>query len=483
MKNLSMTKYIDKTKCVFEIEPLTRVKVKENVTNNEKSALQIIAILTGSFVAFTSGLLYAWPSPFLLKITQDKVNYNISENEASYFTITHAAGMLILPIFLVSISQIIGRKTILNLSTVPYIISFILKAFCTNIWLLYLARFLAGAGDAIVFAALPVYIGEISTPKIRGIWGNSFIIAVFLGQCGMNIIGSYCNVQLTSYIGLAIPVLFLIIFSFMPESPYYLIMRNRLEDAKSSLRWLRCKEDVESEFTVMKVSVEKQSQECGSWKDLISIKANRKALTAGVFLRISQLLTGVYVFAAYTQFIFAKAGGNISPQMSAIIYTGVTVLMYSCAAYLSNKMGRRKAYMISIFLAGIVVLSEATYFYLDTVHTEINLESWKWYPLVGMLLFVVVSSFGVGIIPTLMLGELFATSIKSKGISVLTCTFAGSIIITNNIFYYLNSATGLYGPFYLFGFCNIVFTFIAYYVVPETKGKTLDEIQQILNDM
>ncbi|XP_028146986.1 facilitated trehalose transporter Tret1 isoform X2 [Diabrotica virgifera virgifera] len=442
---------------------------------------QIVAILIGSFVAFTSGLLYAWPSPFLLKITQDKVHYNISENEASYFTIVHAAGMLTLPILLVSIAQIIGRKTLLNLSTIPYITSFVLKAVCTNIWLLYLARFLAGAGDAIVFAALPVYIGEIATPKIRGIWGNSFIIAVFLGQCGMNIIGSYCNVQVTSYIGLAIPVIFLIIFSFMPESPYYLIMRNRQEEAKSSLRWLRCKEDVESEFENMKSSVEKQ--ESGSWGDLLRIKANRKALTAGVFLRISQLLTGVYVFAAYTQFIFAKAGGNISPQMSAIIYTGVTVIMYSCAAYLSNKMGRRQAYMISIFLAGLVVLSEATYFYLDTVHPEINLESYKWYPLVGMILFVVVSSFGVGIIPTLMLGELFATSIKPKGISVLTCTFAASIMITNNIFYYLNSATGLYGPFYLFGFCNIVFTFIAYFVVPETKGKTLDEIQQFLNDM
>ncbi|XP_056630172.1 facilitated trehalose transporter Tret1-like [Diorhabda sublineata] len=463
-------------------EPKMVVAVSEEA-EKEKSWPQVIAILTASLVGFTSGYLYAWPSPFLLKISQDNVTYNISEEQASYFAVCHSLGMLVLPILISPVVNIFGRKKTLLIAELPMVTSLLMKAFVTDVWLLYLARFLAGSADAIVFAGLPVYIGEVSTPKVRGIWGNSFIIAVFTGQFIINVVGSYCSVADTSYIGLVIPVLFPFLFYFVPESPYYLIMRGKEEEARQSLRFLRGKQHVQVELDALITSVKEEMQLKGSWADLIKIKANRKALIAGLFLRTSQLLTGVYVFMSYTQFIFEKAGGSISYQTSAIIYTGLTVFMYLCSAYASKLIGRRKAYMSSLLLAGIIVLSEAVYFYIDSVYTYIDLEPIKWFPLVGMLSFVVVSSFGVGIIPTLMLGELFATSVKSKGISLLTVAFAANIIITNNIFYYFNSYTGLYGPFFLFGACNMLFTVLAYFIVPETKGKTLEEIQETLKNM
>lgn len=221
-------------------------------------------------------------------------------------------------------------------------------------------------------------------------------------------------------------------------------------------------------------------KESGTWKDLVTVKANRKALVALLFLRTSQTFTGIYVFAAYTQFIFEKAGGNFSAQTSAILYTGLTFLMYSISSSFSDKLGRRVAFITSMFLASIVVFAEATYFLIDIKYKSVDLSDLQWFPLAGMLTFVIVSSFGVGIIPTLMYSELFSASVKAQGISAATVAFSLISILVNNIFYYFNAATGLYGPFFLFGCSNVLSTAIAYFLIPETKGKTLEEIQQML---
>uniref|UniRef100_A0A6P7FJF8 Facilitated trehalose transporter Tret1-like isoform X3 n=1 Tax=Diabrotica virgifera virgifera TaxID=50390 RepID=A0A6P7FJF8_DIAVI len=181
MKDQNMAKDIDKTISVFELEPLTHVKVKEIVPNKEKSALQIIAILTGSLGGFTCGMLLAWPSPFLLKIVEDKINYNITEQQASFFTVLEIVGVVVLTPLLIPLVNRIGTKKAIILSSIPHIAVWLIKAFVTNLYGLYGARLLVGCGDALVLSCLPVYIGEIATPKIRGLWGNAFSCFIFTG--------------------------------------------------------------------------------------------------------------------------------------------------------------------------------------------------------------------------------------------------------------------------------------------------------------
>nr|XP_023028009.1 facilitated trehalose transporter Tret1-like [Leptinotarsa decemlineata] len=451
--------------------------------NGGKDWPQILAVLIACMSSLTSGLFAAWPSPFIVKITQDMENYDISEDQASYFTIWINVGIVVLSAFftIFRIPDMIGRKRTLMLTAIPHGSSWLMKAFSTNLYILNLARFTAGLGDAILFASLPAYIGEITTPRIRGVWGNGLICSLFLGQFLMNVIGAYCSVQQTSFICLTIPVIFLVLFSLMPESPYFYAMKGREEEAKIALQRLRGTDAVEEELTDLNSAVRRQMSETGTWKDLIMLRSNRKALTAALFLRVSQVLVGVYVFASYTQFIFQKAGGNLSSEMSSIIYVGLSFVLFSIGAYFSDKFGRRKSYTISSGLSSIVLLSEAVYFYIESNHPELNIDNIQWFPLAGMIIFIVFTSFGVAIIPTLMLGELFSASIKSKAVGVVTTLFGLFVFFANYIFYFINSYTGLYGPFLLFGCCSLVSCIFTNYLVPETKGKSLEEIQQILN--
>ncbi|CAH1995564.1 unnamed protein product [Acanthoscelides obtectus] len=124
----------------------------------EKTSHQIIAIVVSCLSAFTTGIMFSWTSPFLVKITKDKLNYNITEDQASYFAVIPPASMVVAAIFCTRLSDIIGRKYTIMLTALPYTTFWILTAFFTNIYVLYAARMIAGFGDAIVFTSVPMYI-------------------------------------------------------------------------------------------------------------------------------------------------------------------------------------------------------------------------------------------------------------------------------------------------------------------------------------
>ncbi|CAG9838663.1 unnamed protein product [Diabrotica balteata] len=449
----------------------------------EKTWYQIAVISAISLVALSCGISFAWPSPFLVKLVNDNEHYNITEEEASYFTVISTVAVIILPVFLSMIVNQIGRKRLLLLSSLPYVITYVLEAFSTNIWLFYLARLINGIGDTIAYTCLVVYIGEISSPQVRGTWGNAIVWAGFLGQFVINVLGLYCSVTVASLICAIFPIIFLFIFVFMPESPYFYIHKGQDEQAKLSLRRLKRKNNVEEEFSKLKEVMEKQLKESGSWSDLITNKTNKRALFTAIFLRISQIFSGIFTLGPYIQFIFLKSGTDISLELSTIVYTFVNFLLYSTASYGSNKLGRRVSLISSLLCTSVIFLLEAAYFFIDTFYPDINLKPIQWFPLVGLILFLIFSSYGIGTVPFLMPGELFAPNIKAKGISVAISAFGLSNLIMNTLFYSLNNVTGLGGPFLLFGVCNIISAILTYKFVPETRNKTLEEIQIILSKM
>ncbi|KAJ8962516.1 hypothetical protein NQ318_000907 [Aromia moschata] len=390
--------------------------------------------------------------------------------------------MVISPFLLSRLNDIIGRKPTMLVSALPYIAAFILAAVAKNIWVFYASRLFTGIGDGLVFSTVPMYIGEISTPKVRGAWGNALTFAIYLGQLLITIIGSYCSVEVTSYICICVPIAFLLLSFFIPESPYYHIMKGNFDAAKDTLRKLTGVEDVEEAFLQLKSDVHRQMSETGTWKDLFFVDSNRKALFAGVFLRTSQQLSGIGTFAVYTQYIFAKSGGDLSPEVSSIIFFGVICIFNLVGAYTLDIFGRRKSYIVSISFGGVVLFVEAFYFFAEQHDIGINITSFNWIPITGMLLYVVFYSIGVGIVPTLMLGELFSASIKSKGLGLLAVCFGLLVCIITKLFHVMTTNFGLYSPFLLFSLSSLTSTVLALYLIPETKGKTLEEIQQSLKD-
>lgn len=426
-------------------------------------------------------MIFSWSSPAIPKIVSDKTNYDISLNEASFFTVLPPIGAILSSFLFAKLNDKIGRKKTLLLITIPHVLALVLIAVAKSVYVFYLSRFIGGFGLACLFASLPVYIGEISTPKVRGSWGNFMTFLMYVGQLSINVIGSYTSIQMTAYICLIFPIFFFCTFIFMPETPYFYLMKGRIDDARLSLRKLRRVEDVEEELARLKIDIERQMSESDSWRDIFTISSNRKALFAGVFLRASQQLGGISSFTVYTQYIFLRSGGDISASTSAIIFMSLCAILNMFAAFTLDKIGRQRSYFLSLLLCGLVLLSESVYFSLEQFYGDkIDIKAFNWVPLAGMILYVIFYSFGLGIVPTLMLGELFSASIKAKGLFMMNIVLGFFISVATKLFHLLDTSFGLYAPFLFFAVSCFVSTVLSVYFVPETKGKTLEEIQQAL---
>ncbi|XP_050500550.1 facilitated trehalose transporter Tret1-like isoform X2 [Diabrotica virgifera virgifera] len=457
-------------------------KQKFSKNEQEKTWPQIYAVLISAMVGITNGQLYAWASPFMVKIVNDKVNYNITEEQASYFNIINPIFTCLICPFCSKLIDTLGRKKAMLLMTIPEVASWLCAAFAKDVYLFYVSRAFSGIADAMFFTALPPYIGEITTPAVRGKWGNLLAGSYYIGEFLINVIGSYFGVVTSSYICLPLPIIFFVLFSLIPESPYYLLIKGKEEEARKSLVYFRGDKNIDENLNQLKHDVQRQMSESGTWMDLFKIKSNRKAMLAAAFLRCTQQTSGFCIFITYTQFIFQKSGGNLSHELSSIIYLGVQMtLNFIVLTFIVHRFGRRGCYMTSTGANGIVLFLMATYFYLND-YTNIDVSTFNWFPVVSTVVFQMFGSFGINVIPTLMLSELFSVSIKTKAMVLVSLTFGIVGTFVNYLFYLINTSAGFFAPFYVFAACNILTAIITYFILPETRGKTLEDIQQSLKN-
>lgn len=415
----------------------------------------------------------------MLKIVNDTERYNISETDASYFASLPSFSMMLSCFIFAFLFDHIGRRNTTLLCAIPQIIAWVLTIFAKESYVFYISRIFTGIGSGCIFTTLPVYVGEVASPKVRGLTGSLFTTINFIGQFFITVLGNYFDVQTTAYICLPLPAVFLIAFLFMPESPYFYLMKKKFDQAQKSLNRLKGRNNAD-DFIEMKTAVERQLAERGDWKDIFLIKSNRKAIIIGIFLRVSQHLSGLSIYTTSIQYVFEKAGGSISAALASAIFMFCTVCFMFIAGLFSDKLGRRKAYTISTFLGGILMFVEALYFYLDEYQPQIGVNVINWFPLVGLVVCLFITAFGPGVVPTIMIGELFSTSIKAKATILMVFVFGLMMFVVNNIFYLVNSATGLCGPFLIFGLANFGSSILAYLFLPETMGKSLEQIQQLL---
>ncbi|CAH0550125.1 unnamed protein product [Brassicogethes aeneus] len=446
--------------------------------NHRKQWPQIVSILISCFSGVVYGLSFAWTSPSIVKITQDKENYNITEHEASYFTIIPyvATTLTILP--LSYLNDIIGRKHTIMIMAIPCIIYWIIIIFAKSVYMFYLARLFSGVTE-FLFISLLMYVGEISSPTIRGTWGNALYFSVNVGILLINVIGSYNTIQMTAYICLGFCLVFVAIFPFIPDTPYYYIIKNKEQEARTTLKWLYQEEDVEELYQSLKSDVHRQISETGKWRDVFQISTNRKALITGFYMQVSLPFSGLTAFIVQSQQLFQESGGEVSAEASAIIITAIITATSLFAVLTADKLGRKNSFIGSCFLCMVLLFIGVVFFWTEQHHPNL-VEGFHWLPLVIMVLFCIIHTIGIGTVGFLMMEELFSASIKTKALMLCTLSFGITGAINNEIFNLLLLNFGLYSAFLYFTFACALLFILSFKLVPETSGKTLEEIQQDL---
>lgn len=462
-------------------------------TTSARKLPQYVAALSATGGALAAGTLLGWTSPTENMILNqnneaDFVNqYGFDMDDETWSWVGSAAGLGAASMCLVigTIINLIGRKLTMLLLVLPFVAGWVLVTWATSIPMLIVGRALLGIAGGAFCVTAPTYTGEIAQKEIRGTLGSYFQLMITIGILFVYAVGAANDLFALNIICLIIPMVFGIIFVFMPETPLYLVSKERKEDAIRSLKWLRGSQyDYDSELTEL---IDEHNERVAQKISFIGAFKRRSTVMGMIIimgLMFFQQMSGINAVIFYTGFIFTAANTGIHSTTATIIVGVIQVIATFIASMVVDKVGRRIMLLVSVAVMGICTILMGVYFYLDARPDPITHESQTaslgWLPIVSLSVFICMFSIGFGPIPWLMVGELFAPDVKGLAASIAGAFNWLLAFVITKTFSDLRGAIGIGETFWLFSGFSILGTIFVFFVVPETKGKSLTEIQKML---
>ncbi len=371
-----------------------------------------------------------------------------------------------------TISDSIGRKKTFFISIIFLIVGTLIFVTTKNILFFFSSRILVGFSIGIFSAVVPIYIAEISLPKYRGRLVSINQLLLVFGILISNIFGFYFsktqNWQAMFLIGLFFAFLMFFLLFFIPESPSFLASHNQ---EKAIEIFKKISHDLnETQFFQKNPS----SKKIG-WADLLS-KGVRSAFFVGIGINIFRQITGINVVTYYAPKIFQMAGfanPNIA-MFATLLVTTVNLIASIISLWLIDKYGRRP-----LLITGItgMIISLFTISFVFSLPTS-NLS---FLVIIALMLFVSSFAIGFGAISWVINSEIYPMEIRGRAVGISTlinwvCNYFISVSFLSLMHNFGKSNT-----FFLYGTITIFALIFVIKKAPETKGKTLLEIQQFFN--
>nr|CAD7601796.1 unnamed protein product [Timema genevievae] len=374
-----------------------------------------------------------------------------------------------------------GRKTTLIATACPVIVGWVLIACAEparSIPLIYVGRIIHGLCVGVAFTVLPMYCGEIAEDKVRGALGSLLQIMISVGLLSQYVVGPYVSYLVLTIFSVVVPFLFVVAMWFVPESPYQLIMARKNQQALESLQWLRGTKAVNEELAVIEENVRDMLANKATPRDLIATKATITALYLSVGLVSLQQLTGINAILFYCQTIFETSGSSLDSSVATIIIGTVMLLASTLTPFVVDSLGRRILLLVSAGGMAVSLAALGTFFHLQNNHSDTS--SIGWLPVVSLVVYIIVYSPGFGSLPWAVMGELFTPNVKSmaSSVSASICWFFAFLI--TKFFSTISEELGSDYAIWIFGIFAVVAFVSVFFLLPETKGKSLQEIQAIL---
>ncbi|XP_048508498.1 facilitated trehalose transporter Tret1-like [Athalia rosae] len=444
-----------------------------------KFRTQIIVGIAATFSFTSPGFHLGWPSPSLPSLQAADSDIPITSSEGSWIVSFLTFGCLFGAPIAALLVDSLGRKLSLLLGAFPLIVAGILLHVADSFWWLIAARFMAGIGTGMMFTVAPIYLAEIASADIRGALTSMISLSINVGILLTYCVGPWVSRVTLASLGTVVPIIFVLMFVWAPESPYYLIMKNDRKSAIKSLQWLREDGDVNADVGKIEESIEFDQKHAGTFRDLVLVPGNRKALYIIVGITIAQQFSGVIAILSYCGLIFETAGSTLDPSISVIIVGAVQFISGIVCIFTVDLTGRRPLLLISTVGSSIFLGGVALYFQLKAGGTDVS--SISWLPLSSLVGYNIAYTIGLGIIQCVILSEIFPYNVKA--LAGMTCAMTGSFggMAVAKFYQVVADGWGIHAAFWSFsGFtiCSAVFTLIA---VPETKQRSLQEIQEQLH--
>ncbi|XP_004411437.1 PREDICTED: solute carrier family 2, facilitated glucose transporter member 6 isoform X2 [Odobenus rosmarus divergens] len=415
-----------------EKSPSPGERTRVGAPQNKRVFLATFAAVLGNF-SFGYALVYTSPVIPALEHSLDP-DLSLTKTQASWFGSVFTLGAAAGGLSAMVLNDLLGRKLSIMFSAVPSAAGYALMAGAHGFWMLLLGRTLTGFAGGLTAACIPVYVSEIATPSVRGALGATPQLMAVFGSLSLYALGLLLPWRWLAVAGEGPVLIMILLLSFMPNSPRFLLSRGRDTEALRALAWLRGADtDIRWEFQQIEDNIRRQSTHM-SWAEARNPHMYRPILIA-LLMRFLQQLMGITPILVYLQPIFESTAVLLPPKDDAAIVGAVRLFSVLIAALTMDLAGRK------------------------------------------VLLFISGYAMGWGPITWLLMSEILP--LQARGVASGLCVLVSwltAFALTKSFLLVVN-AFGLHVPFFFFAaicLASLVFTGCW---VPETKGRSLEQIE------
>ncbi|XP_046479238.1 facilitated trehalose transporter Tret1-like isoform X1 [Neodiprion pinetum] len=437
--------------------------------------IQYLATLSATLAAVTAGNYLGWSSP-ALPLYNQKDTLTLVDDEQSWVGSLLPLGALVGAIPAGWIADKVGRKKAILMIGVPYLICWFIIGFAPSPLWLFVARFFAGAAIGATTVVVPLYVSEIAEPAIRGTLGALFQLQITIGISLGYLTGLIKNLKWIAVTSALTPAALLLVFLFMPETPVWLIGQDRRDDAERAMERLRGKSyPFQQELAQLESNRKSQRMQKANFAEL---KNHKRAVLISFGLMILQQLSGINAVIFYAEELFKVEGSALSPTACTGIM-GVAQVFATCVSMLLiDKAGRRILLMTSSSVMGLCLIAVALHFYFQS---GVQSTGIPWAPLIFLTIYVIMFAIGFGPVPWIMVNEVSPTNVVGTiGSAAAMLNWSLAFAVTK-IFINMKLVIGLPLSFGMFALICLTGTIFIAAIIPETKGKTREEIQMKLH--
>ncbi|ADZ09543.1 sugar transporter [Methanobacterium lacus] len=370
-----------------------------------------------------------------------------------------------------------GRKIMIVLASIIFGIGAIFSSVSPNVNALIISRVVVGIAIGMASFIVPLYIAEVAPINIRGALVSLNQLAITLGIVISYMVDLYFapNGSWRWMLGLAvIPSLILALgMFFMPPSPRWLISKGFESKAVAVLKKIRGIDNVDKEVNEIEQTLLLENE--GKWSDLLEPKI-RSALIIGIGLAAFQQLTGINTVIYYAPTILEFAGlQTATVTIFATVGIGVVnVLLTVVSILLIDRLGRRPLLLAGItgMIVSLGIMGLA--FIIPGLTSSLG-----WLAVICLMLYVGSFAISLGPIFWLMIAEIYPLRIRGRAMSIVTMINWATNLVVAITFLTIIELLGASGTFWLYGVIAVLSLLFVYYRVPETKGKSLEEIERL----
>jgi len=451
--------------------------------NNTKIKQNKRLVIIIAAIAATGGLLFGFDTGVISgAIPFFKDFWVLSDKQVEWIATAGLIGAIVGAAFSGRITDIIGRKKVIIVAAIIFGIGALWTGWAATPTSLFAGRLFLGLAIGVSSYAVPMYIAEISPTKQRGALVSSFqllitigILVSYLSDLGFADEGNMESWRPMFLVGV-IPALILFVGMLtLPETPRFLIGKGREEKGRKILRRLEEPELVETAITKMKKEIELDAQAEKSWKDIFAPWL-RTPLFIAIGIMFVQQFVGINTVIYYSPIIFENAGfASKTAAIAASVSVGaVNVLFTIVSMTVIDKIGRRKLYFIGTAGIAFALIALAISFAFQESLGDMS----KWFTVGFVLLYIIFFAVSLGPLGWLIISEIFPLKLRGVGMSIgALSNWLFNAVVTFTFLSLINLLTAT-GAFLLYAAIGILGLIWGYRYIPETKGITLEEIEE-----